>query len=72
MTREELKDSRRNMKKQETRALIGALVFITSVLRVDAAHAVFRVARNMANPSTEAHNAAVRILLYLFHTKDLQ
>ena len=71
VTRDELKVSRRDVKKQETRALIGALVFIASVLRIDVAQAVFRVARNMANPSEEAHNAAVRILLYLFHTKSM-
>ena len=71
VTKDELKASRRDVQKQETRALIGALIFIASVLRVDVAQAVFRVARHMANPSAAAHLAALRILLYLHATKKL-
>jgi hypothetical protein len=71
VTKDELKASRRDARKQETRALIGALIFVASVLRVDVAQAVFRVARHMANPSEAAHAAALRILLYLHATKKL-
>jgi len=71
MTREAIKAVRKDAKKQETRSLIGALIFVASVMRVDVAQAVSRVARHIHNPSETVHAAAIRILLYLNQTKDL-
>jgi hypothetical protein len=51
--------------------LIGALIFVASVIRVDIAQAVSRVARHIHNPSEAVHEAAIRILLYLNQTCDL-
>ena len=69
--RDQLKAIKKDAKKSETRSLIGALIFVASVMRVDVAQAVSRVARHIHNPSDEVHAAAIRILLYLNQTCDL-
>ena len=71
MTRDAIKAVRKDARKQETRSLIGALIFVASVMRVDIAQAVSRVARHIHNPDETVHAAAIRILLYLNQTKDL-
>ena len=71
MTREAIKAVRKDAKKQETRSLKGALIFVASVMRVDVAQAVSRVARHIHNPNETVHAAAMRILLYLNQTRDL-
>ena len=69
--RSAIKEVRKDARKQETRSLIGALIFVASVIRVDIAQAVSRVARHIHNPSEAVHEAAIRILLYLNQTCDL-
>ena len=69
--RDTIKAVRNDTRKQETRSLIGALIFVASVIRVDVAQAVSRVARHIHNPTEAVHAAAVRILLYLNQTCDL-
>jgi hypothetical protein len=48
---------------------IGSLLFAAVTTRPDIAFATSRLARFLTNPSTEHHNAADRVLLYLLKTK---
>ena len=56
---------------EETRSLIGALIFIGTTTRPDVAQAVCRVARHMSVPTEASRRAARRILLYLLRTATL-
>jgi hypothetical protein len=48
---------------------IGSLLFAAVTTRPDIAFATSRLARFLTNPSTEHHNAADWVLLYLLKTK---
>jgi hypothetical protein len=50
---------------------IGSLLFAAVTTRPDIAFATSRLARFLVNPSTEHHDAADRVLLYLKRTKAL-
>ena len=56
---------------EKTRALIGALIYISSTCRPDIAQATYRVATKMGEPNKKTWEACVRILVYLLHTADL-
>ena len=55
---------------EKTRALIGALIYISSTCRPDIAQATYRVARYMGKPNVKVWGACMRILVYLLHTVD--
>ena len=56
---------------EKCRALIGALMYISSTCRPDVAHAVHRLARLMSKPNKKVWACCMRVLIYLLGCADL-
>lgn len=52
------------------RQMIGALIYLVTLTRIDIAYDVSAVAMMMSNPTAEHHTAVVRIFRYLRGTRD--
>ena len=52
------------------RSLVGSIGYAVTALRFDAAYALSVLSRHLARPCKKVIDAAKRVVMYLFHTKD--
>ncbi|TYZ59104.1 hypothetical protein PybrP1_000200 [[Pythium] brassicae (nom. inval.)] len=64
-------DVRFEMKTKPYRSLIGCLLYISACTRPDMSYAVGSLSRYVENPGRAHWKAAIHVLRYLYHTRDL-
>ena len=72
LTEDDFKEEPTEEMKSLMRSLIGSIGFATTALRYDAAYAVSVLSRHLVRPCQKVIDAAKRVIMYLYATRDFR